>query len=158
MRLEELLTITQKKVDSCGERVYIVERDMQTEVEALRHFILLHPDSTVMSLLEKHLDFILKHEDFAIIFRPIKWRGAINWLPCMVYLYQNTWARVGGIQYVKCLKCNWKGRAASPIGSDLYEGMDNEFELLGKAFKLPFLKCPICGSELSTKAIWIETM
>ncbi len=155
MKTEELIKITQKKVESCGEEVYNIEKNMQTEVNSLRHAISLHKESLVMSLLEKHLDFILKHEDFAIIFRPIKRKGLIEWLPCVAYLYHSNWTRVT-LQNAKCLKCNWKGTAANPTDTDLYFTMDNDLEFLRKAFKLPFLKCPLCGNELSTKAIWVE--
>lgn len=59
-------------------------------------------------------------------------------------------------QYANCLRCDWTGNVVNPTDPDLYITVENAFQILNKMAKLPFLKCPKCGSELSTKAIWVE--
>lgn len=161
MKLNEVLKISSRSTFIDGEEVYILENNMKKEVNELKSLICLRRDeSCVFFRLDKDLDFILSHKDFAIAFRPIKRkiRGEkiIEWLPCLVYLYQKEWRRVY-LQYANCLKCNWHGIAANPTDNELYFTMDNYYEILNKMYKLPFLKCPLCGNELSTKAIWVET-
>lgn len=34
--------------------------------------------------------------------------------------------------------------------------MKNRFSILNKIYELPFLKCPLCDSDISAKAIWIN--
>ena len=155
MTLNEVLEITRKNTDIDGEEVYILEKNMKKEVDELKYIILLQKDDYVFSMLEKHLDFILSHKDFAIAFRPIKRKDMKEWLPCIVYLYQKEWRRVT-LQYANCLKCNWQGNIANPTDTDLYAAMENRFDIIKKMYKLPFLKCPLCGNELSCKAIWID--
>ncbi|MCR5837088.1 MAG: hypothetical protein K6G88_11325 [Lachnospiraceae bacterium] len=155
MILNEVLEITQKSINIDGEEVYILENHMKKGVDELKNIIFLHRDEYMFSMLEKHLDFILSHKDFAIIFRPIKRKYITEWLPCIVYLYQKEWLRVS-IQYANCLKCNWHGTIANPTDTDLYATMDNRFDIIKKMYELPFLKCPLCGNMLSGKAIWID--
>ena len=155
MILNDVLEITQKSIDIDGEEVYILEKNMQKEVDELKHIIFLHKDEYMFSMLEKHLDFILRHKDFAIAFRPIKRKDIKEWLPCIVYVYQKEWRRVS-LQYANCLKCNWQGNIANPTDTDLYATMENRFNIIKTMYELPFLKCPLCGNELSGKAIWID--
>ena len=60
------------------------------------------------------------------------------------------------ITYAKCSKCDWEGSIADPTASDLYFTMKNRAEILNKMFELPFLKCPLCGNDLTAKAIWLQ--
>ncbi len=155
MILKEVLEITKKCIDIDGEEVYIIDNNMKKGVDKLKHIIFLHRDEYMFSLLEKHLDFVLRHKDFAIAFRPIKRKDNKEWLPCIVYIYQKEWRRVS-LQYANCLKCNWHGIIANPTDTDLYATMENRFDIIKKIYELPFLNCPLCGNELSSKAIWID--
>lgn len=155
MTLNDVLEITQKTTEIDGEKVYIIDRNMQKEMNELKRITMLHKGDYVFSMLDKHLDFILRHQDFAIAFRPIKRKYLIEWLPCVVYLFCKEWRRVS-LQYTNCSKCNWKGIIANPTDTDLYITMESRFDILKKMYELPFLKCPLCGKEILGKAIWID--
>ncbi len=152
MTIEEVLEITNRVEIIDGEDVYILEKEMHEGLEKLRRRINLEKEEYIFAMLNYDVEFICNHSDFAIAFRPLK-RG--KWLPCLIYKYQGEWRRVA-LQYVNCIKCDWIGNAASPNDPDLYITMENRFEILNKMAQLPFLKCPKCGSGISTRAIWVE--
>ena len=60
------------------------------------------------------------------------------------------------VTLVKCSKCDWEGSVANPTDTDLYVTIENRASILNKMFELPFLKCPLCDSDISAKAIWIN--
>ena len=156
MSIDEILEITNKVANIDGEDVYIIENGMLSELEKLRNRIEAEKESYVFESLGKDIEFICSHSGFSIAFRPIKWSpDAKRWLPCLLYKYKGEWRRVV-IQYVHCLKCDWNGSIACPTEPELYETMENKFDILEKMWQLPFCKCPKCGNEISSQAIWIE--
>lgn len=155
MTIEEILEITNHIENIDGEDVYIVEKGMYKELEKLKQRINLESADYVFQRLKKDVEFVCNHSDFAIAFRPVKWVDDRKWIPCLIYNYAGEWRRVI-LQYANCLKCNWTGNVANPTDPDLYFTMKNKFQILKEMNKLPFLKCPKCGSEISTKAIWLE--
>ena len=60
------------------------------------------------------------------------------------------------LQYANCLKCDWNGIIANPTEPDLFLTLENRFDILKRMNQLPFCKCPKCGNEISSKAIWVE--
>ncbi len=155
MTIEEVLEITNRVEIIDGEDLYILEKEMHEGLERLRQRINLEKESYVFAMLNNDVEFICNHVDFAIAFRPVKWGKDRKWIPCLIYKYQGEWRRVLH-QYANCLKCDWTGNVVNPTDPDLYITMGNRFEILNKMAQLPFLKCPKCGSEISTRAIWIE--
>lgn len=155
MIIEEVLEITNRIENVDGEDVYVLGKEMHKEVERLKQRIASEKESHLYAMLNKDVEFICNHLGFAIAFRPVKWGDDRKWIPCLIYNYAGEWRRVI-LQYANCLKCNWTGNVANPTDPDLYITMKNEFQILKEMTKLPFLKCPKCGSELSTKAIWLE--
>ena len=154
MIINEITEITDKIEEIDGEKVYILEKHMKTGVERLKEWTETDNDDGVLTMLNKHLEFICEKQNFAMAFRHINLR-LTRWLPCMIYQYEGQWRRVQ-LEYANCLKCDWKGRIANPTNPGLYCALKNEFELMRKANKLPSCKCPKCGGELSRKAIWVE--
>lgn len=155
MIFEDLKDITQKMICVNGENVYIIENNMENELIALYKYMEMHKDETLMVFLKNLTDFILKHQGFSIIFRPLRRKGIITYLPCCVYFYKNEWVRVT-IEKVNCLSCTWNGIAANPSIVDMFFGMNNEIEGIKKMNKYDFINCPKCGNPISRKAIWIE--
>lgn len=155
MTIEEILEITNRIENVDGEDVYVLGKEMHEEVEKLKQRIASEKENHLFAMLNKDVEFIGNHLGFAIAFRPVKWVGDRKWIPCLIYDYEGEWRRVV-LQYAKCLKCEWTGIVANPTNPDLYLTMKNEFQILKEMAKLPFLKCPKCRSELSTKAIWLE--
>lgn len=157
MTIEEVLEITNTVANVDGEDVYIIENHMCEELERLRNKVKERKGrgSWLFEQLGGYADFICSHSDFAIIFRPLKYGDGRKWLQCLVYKYQDEWRRVL-IQYAKCFQCDWTGSIACPVNTDLYITMENWLEILRKMDELPFLNCPKCGGEISSKAIWIE--
>ena len=155
MSIEEILAMTNRIENVDGEDVYVIGKEMHKEMKKLKKHIASKRESDVFAMLDKDVDFIRNHTGFAIAFRPVKWGDDRQWIPCLLYNYEGEWRRVV-LQYAKCLKCDWIGSAASPCDPDLYITMKNHFEILDAMWQLPFLKCPKCGSKLSTNAIWIE--
>lgn len=155
MTIEEILELTNRIENIDGEDVYVLEKEMYKGLEKLRQRINSEKESNVFAMLNNDVKFICNHSDFAIAFRPVKWGKEKKWIPCLIYKYQGEWRRVLH-QYANCLKCDWIGNVVNPTDPDLYITMENRFEILNKMAQLPFLKCPKCGSEISTKAIWLE--
>ena len=112
-------------------------------------------EDAMFSMLDRDLEFIDNHAGFAIAFRPVKWKNVKKWIPCMLYKYGGEWRRVV-LQYADCSACGWHGNTASPTEPDLYITLENRFEILKRMGQLSFRSCPVCGSRISTKAIWIE--
>ena len=127
---------------------------MQNGINALRQKADTENDN-MYSMLKNDTEFIASHIDFAIAFRPVKWKEDIKWIPCLIHRYKGGWKRVI-IQNAYCAECDWKGIAANPTDPDLYVTMENQFAILREMNHLSFCKCPKCGNQISTKAIWIE--
>ena len=134
--------------------MYILDKRMSEGMNILKARAAIETDNLVLSMLKKDIEFMCRQENFAIAVRPIKYR--INkWLPCLIFRHTGEWRRVA-LEYVNCLKCDWNGIAASPTAVDLYITLENRFDILKEISQLSFLKCPKCGSKLSTEAIWLE--
>ena len=155
MIIDEVISITTKSIIVNEEQVYVIESNMSDELDALNKYIEVHKDETVVMYLKNLVDFILKHNGFAIVFRPLKRKSNTTWLLCCVYSYGNEWLRVT-IENASCSFCEWKGIVANPTIPDLYFGMNNEVDILKRMNSMEFLRCPECGSAISRKAIWIE--
>lgn len=155
MTIDEILEITNIVANIDGEDVYILENGRFRELEKLRNRIKTEKENHLFAMLSKDIEFICSHSGFAIAFRPVKWGDAIKWIPCLVYKYKDEWRRVI-LQYANCLKCDWNGSIANPTEPDLYITLENRFDILKKMNQLPFCKCPKCGNEISSKAIWTE--
>lgn len=160
MILEEVLKITANKIINNEEQVYILTKQMLDETSITNilkkiQILSMNNNSYIYSMLEKEIEFILRHENFAIIFRPINRITGTEWLPCFAYLYHGEWVRVN-ITYAKCSKCDWEGSIADPTDTDLYVTMKNRADILQKMFELPFLKCPLCGNDITARAIWLQ--
>lgn len=153
--LEEVLEITKQVENIDGDDTYILKKEMYRGLEKLKQRINLEKENYLFAMLNNDVEFIRNHSDFAIAFRPVKWGKSRKWIPCLIYKYQGEWRRVLH-QNANCLKCVWAGNVVSPTDPDLYITMENEFEILNKMNQLSFCKCPKCGSEISTKAIWLE--
>ena len=153
MIIKEITEITNQIENIDGEEVYVLDRSMHKGMSILKARAAIEIDDLTLSLLKRDIEFVCRQENFAIAFRPIKYRTN-EWLSCLIFKHAGEWRRVA-LEYVNCLKCDWTGNAANPTAMDLYNSMDNCFEILKKMHQLPFLKCPKCGSELSTKAIWV---
>lgn len=152
MIIKEMPQITNQMECIDGEELYVLDKRMSEGMNLLR-LRADEIDNCLWDMLTKDIEFLCNHENFAIAFRPIKHRTD-DWLPCLIFKHDGEWRRVA-LEYVNCLKCEWTGIAANPTARDPYALMNNRFEILRKMFQLPFLKCPKCGSELSTKAIWL---
>lgn len=151
MIINEITEITDKTEEIDGEKVYILEKHMKTGVERLKELARMNKDDDVLAMLNRDSKFICEKQNFAIAFRDIK---ALPWLPCMIYKYEGQWRRVQ-LEYANCLKCDWNGSIANPTDPDLYITSENMFDILKKMNQLSFCMCPKCGSEISSKAIWI---
>ena len=155
MSTEEVLEITNRMEKIDGEDVYILTRGMEESIEKLRVKTKIEKEDAMFSMLDRDLEFIDNHAGFAIAFRPVKWKNVKKWIPCMLYKYGGEWRRVV-LQYADCSACGWHGNRASPTEPDLYITLENRFEILKRMGQLSFRSCPVCGSRISTKAIWIE--
>lgn len=155
MTVEEILKITNRVENIDGDDVYILEKGMSKGLEKLKKQIELEKENYLFIMMNNDIEFICNHSDFAIAFRPVKWINSVKWIPCLIYKYKGEWRRVI-IQYANCLTCDWRGNIANPTDPDLYITLENRFEILKKMNKLSFYKCPKCGSEISSKAIWLE--
>lgn len=153
MTISEILEITNTVANIDGEDVYILEKGMVRELETLKKKIKV--ENHLFAMLSKDIEFIYSHSDFAIVFRPIKWGDERKWIPCLAYKHKDEWRRVV-LQYANCLKCDWNGTIANPTDPDLYITLDDRFDILRKMNRLSFYKCPKCGNDISSKAIWIE--
>ena len=155
MKIEEVSEITNHVENIDGEDVYILEKGMHKCIKQLKKRAQLEKDNCLFDMLNKDVEFICSHSNFAIAFRPVKWGNSRRWMPCLIYKHESGWRRVVH-QNVNCLKCDWTGNVVSPTDPDLYLTMDNRFDILNKMYQLSFCKCPKCGGEISSKAIWIE--
>ena len=155
MTINEITDITNRIEDVDGNDVYIVDKSMKEALKKLVQLDELKTNNFVLSKLKKDIEFIQSHTDFAIAFRPVKWKTTSKWIPCLIYRYEGEWKRVV-LQYANCLMCEWAGCIANPTDPDLFITLKNRFEILRNLDKLPFCKCPKCGSEISSKAIWVE--
>lgn len=155
MTIEQILEITNRVENIDGDDVYILEKEMCEGLEKLKKQIKLEKKDYLFAMLNNDVEFISNHSDFAIAFRPVKWINSRKWIPCLIYKYQGAWRRVI-LQYANCLRCDWRGNIANPTDPDLYITLENRFDILKKMNQLSFCKCPKCGSEISSKAIWLE--
>lgn len=160
MTLEEVLKITFNKIINNDEQVYILTKEMLDETNVTNilnqiQILNMSNNNYIYFMLQKDIEFIMEQDNFAIIFRPFYRITGKEWLPCLAYLYNGAWVRVI-INYAKCSKCDWEGSVANPTDTDLYVTMKNRFSILNKIYELPFLKCPLCDSDISAKAIWIN--
>ncbi len=156
MDIEKVKKITNRVECIDGEQVYIIDHNMNKELDKLKELSKKNKDSSEYTMLSADADFVKSHSDFGIAFRPIRSNGnIICMIPCVICKFQGEWRRVQ-MQYVHCLDCSWKGEAANPTSPELYCLMKDEFEVLRRMWKLPFCICPKCGGKLSTQAIWIE--
>ena len=155
MTIDEIIEITKRVEKIDGEDVYIVDKNMKEAIKKLNKIIELKKNSYMLSMLGKDIEFIYTHSDFAIAFRPVGCETTTTWIPCLIYRYKGEWKRVV-LQYANCLKCGWTGYTANPTDPDLYITLKNRFDILRNLNKLPFCKCPKCGNEISSKAIWVE--
>lgn len=154
MKIEEVLIITNHIENIDGEEVFILDREMRGGIEKLKKGINIE-GRHLFAMLEKDIEFICAHTDFALAFRPIKWGNDRRCIPCLIYKYKGEWRRVVH-QYAHCLVCDWQGSVVSPMEPDLYLELEDRFNILKELDKLPFCNCPKCGNKLSTQAIWIE--
>ncbi len=147
---KEIEDMTRRMETIDGDKAYVLDKSMKNGLDVLRR----KKDDVVYTYLKRCMEFICSHEDFAMAFIPTHSR-IVRWIPCMIYKYKGEWRRVV-LQNANCLRCEWRGSAANPTHPELYVSMENWSDILKKMKQLPFLKCPRCGSEISTKAIWIE--
>lgn len=154
MTIEEVLEITNRIENIDGDDVYVLDREMHKGISKLRRRGKREKENYMFTMLNKDIEFICNHAGFAIAFRPVKWKMAKKWIPCLIYKYEGVWRRVV-LQHANCLKCDWNGSIANPTDPDLYITSENRFDILKKMNQLSFCMCPKCGSEISSKAIWI---
>lgn len=157
MTIEEVSEISNQVENIDGDDVYILDKGMKEGLNRLKQKIYLEKEKYLSSILNNDVEFVCNHSDFAIAFRPVRWMKSKKWIPCLIYKHNDVWRRVV-LQYANCLKCSWSGTVANPTNPDLYITMENRFDILNNMNQLSFCKCPKCGSEISSKAIWIEDM
>lgn len=155
MTLEEVLEITNQIENIDVDDVYILHREMYNGLDKLKQRIKKEKEDHMFLMLSKDIEFMYNNYGFSLAFRPVKWKNSKKWIPCLIYRYKDEWRRVE-IQYANCLKCDWNGSIANPTDPDLYITMENRFDIMKKMNQLSFCKCPECGSEISSKAIWTE--
>lgn len=154
MSLDEVLEITTRIENIDGEDVFVLDRTMYLGIQRIKEKVDEHKNDLVLDMLKKNALFISNVSGFAIGFRFI--RGKKNkWLPCLLYKYEGIWRRVN-IRHADCLECDWTGLIATPMDPELYEMMENWYDILQNMKKLHFLNCPRCGGKISGRAIWIE--
>lgn len=154
--IENVEIITKRVEFIDGENVFFIDPNMKEEIQNAREFIDANNGDCLIEHLSYDINFMLVHVGFAVIFRPVFLGEKEIWVPCLVYYYKDAWQKVA-IQHVFCKECGWKGRIACPTDADVFDGMQNRFERMKKAFELQFLGCPECGGKLSSNAIWIDT-
>ena len=152
---EDLENISKRVEIVDGQEVFFIDPNMKDEISRLREYISPYKEY-VFSSIGHYINFMLEHEGFAVIIRPMSFGQNEKWIPHLVFFYQNEWRKVC-LQNVYCKECGWKGVIACPISTDFFLGMKDEHERLQEAFELPFLGCPECGGKISSYAIWIDT-
>lgn len=155
MTIDEILEITKQSINVDGDDVYILKKEMHEGIEKIKKQLSIKEKNCLITKISKDVEFICCHLDFAMVFRPVQWGKSKRWIPCLVYKYKGEWRRVV-LQYASCLKCDWNGSIANPTDPDLYITMKNRFDILKKVNNLPFLKCPKCGNNITSKAIWVD--
>lgn len=154
-RIEDVYNITKRVEYVDGQRAFFIDKNMKKEIRNAKDYINSNYDRGIIQNLSYDINFMLEHEGFAEIFRPMHFVEKEMWIPCLVFYYQNEWRKVV-IQNIYCKDCGWKGRIACPVETELFLGMKDRQERLEMAFGLHFLGCPECGGKLSNYAIWIE--
>lgn len=155
MTIDEILAITKQSIRVDGDDVYILKKEMYEGIEKIKKQLGIKKEDSLTTQISKDVEFICNYSDFAMAFRPVQWGESRRWIPCLIYKYKGEWRRVI-LQYASCLVCDWNGSIANPTDPDLYITMKSRFDILKKVNNLPFLTCPKCGNEISSKAIWID--
>lgn len=154
MEIEEIEEITKRIEVIDGDKVYVLDKSMQTGLNILRKIADREKNNVVFVHLKKDIKFICSHQNFAIAFRPTH-TSIVRWIPCLIYKYAGEWRRVV-IQYANCSRCNWTGTIANPTEPDLYITLENRFEVMRQMAQLCYCRCPRCGGGLSSRGIWME--
>lgn len=155
-RIEEVYSITKRFEYSDGQKVFFFDKNMKEEISRAKYYISINREKSTMHLFNNQIDFMINHDGFAEIFRPLLWGQEEMWMPCLVYYFQDDWYVVS-IQNVYCKECGWKGKIACPTVDDAFVGLKNKQDRIKNVFKLHFFDCPECGGRLSSNAIWIES-
>ncbi|MCH5280278.1 MAG: hypothetical protein J1E61_02325 [Lachnospiraceae bacterium] len=149
-KIKDITKITNRIETIDEEEAYVLDRHMIDNLDELSKILKHEKGKGIMWDVE----FIRNRRNFDIIFTLINKRHS-EWVPCLIYKYEGEWRRVK-LENAQCLKCDWTGIVANPSNSSLFECMENWSEITCAMKKLPSRKCPICGSELSRHAIWIN--
>lgn len=141
---------------NCGQKFFIISKDICNDLKEMRLSDKNNFTKTLVVEIGKLLEFSEKHEGFCCAVTKIK-RGKERFFlfPVLFYKTVSGWVRVR-IETTKCSRCDWHGRIANPTLPDLYETLDNRFELMKAASQMGAVLCPKCNNPLERHAIWIE--
>lgn len=80
-----------------------------------------------------------------------------RWFNMPFYKISGRWFRVQW-ERTYCPRCDWKGEVLNPTYPPLYDYLENKWDLVEEAEKLPQLPCPKCGSRLERHPVWLKTV
>lgn len=140
-----------------GQKFYIINQETFANLKQLREFDKVYIDNILIERINILLEFTNNHEEFCCAITKARMgRKRYFWFPMLFYKKCFSWIRVR-IETTKCLVCGWQGSIANPTLPDLYETLDNKFELMKVATQIETIPCPNCNSLLRRHAIWVES-
>lgn len=141
---------------NCGQKFYIISHDICYDLKEIRSLGKKYFTKILINEINKLLEFSEKNTGFCCAVTKIKMgKERESLLPVLFYKTVSGWVRVR-IETTKCTICDWHGRIANPTLPDLYETLDNRFELMKEVSQMESILCPKCNNSLERHAIWIE--
>ena len=142
---------------NCNQKFYIIDKTTLDELHEADWFEGVPINNLLINEIDKLFCFVRKHPNFCCAITKIQTKSKKSfWLPLLFYKSLSGWVRVR-IEYTVCPYCGWKGQIANPTLPDLYETLENKFDLLQTASQIKSLPCPRCNKNLCRHSIWVET-
>lgn len=142
---------------NCDQTFYLINKDGFECLKKLHQLDEVYINETLINKIDILLQFVSNHKGFCCGITKAKiGKEKYFFLPMLFYKKCSEWIRVR-IETTKCSACSWQGNIANPTLPDLYEVLDNKFELMKNAMQIETVPCPKCNKMLKRHAIWVET-
>lgn len=141
---------------NCGQKFYVIRHDIYYDLKKTQSWREKYYTKVLDNEINKLLEFSEKYTGFCCAVTKVKGGEEREFLlPVLFYKTESGWVRVR-VETTKCTICDWHGSIANPTLPDLYETLDNRFELMRAASQMESILCPKCNNSLERHAIWIE--
>jgi hypothetical protein len=115
------------------------------------------PQRLLKKIKDIDLPFANRHEDLVLGLGIMGMKNNVFSYP--LYKVGNRYQRIS-LERVICSSCGWKGRAGSPLVSEIYFGVPKNVllkSIMDRArVEFPEVSCPKCSSPFDRFFIWVE--